>query len=57
MEHIKKRIKQKTKIEEISENEIKIVPDTEVNYNFKILLKKKDIDLGFFDAITGNTTQ
>lgn len=30
----------------------RIIPDTTVNYNFKILLKSKVIDYGFFDVTT-----
>lgn len=32
-----------------------VIPNTGVTYNFKILLKARDIDFGFFDVVTGQT--
>ena len=51
MEVINKTIKQITKFEEISENEIIVIPDTNVIYSVKLLLTKRDNDLGYFDGI------
>lgn len=52
VEIIKKTIKQKTKTIVVGDNSIEIVPDTDAVYATKILLKKRDVDLGFFDALT-----
>lgn len=45
------KIKKKVKLITTINDENIIVPDTSVQYNFKILLSAKVKDLGFFDAI------
>lgn len=39
----------------ITGNCYQIIPDLTVDYDFKIMLKAKDIDFGFFDVISGQT--
>ena len=39
----------------ITGNCYQIIPDLTIDYNFKIMLKAKDIDFGFFDVISGQT--
>ena len=49
MELVKKNIILKTVEQAVSGGTI-IVPDTTINYRFKILLKSNDSDFGMFDA-------
>lgn len=51
MEFVKKTIKQETTVESVSENEVIVVPDENAVYSLKLLLTKKEIDLGFFDTV------
>lgn len=39
----------------ITGNCYQIIPDLTVDYNFKIMLKARDIDFGFFDVLSGQT--
>jgi hypothetical protein len=49
MEVIKKKIKQALKIEKRDDNKYIITPDLSVDYNMRVLLTSKSLDIGFFD--------
>jgi hypothetical protein len=52
MEYIKKEIKLLTITGSTGvDNEYIIVPDESINYNFKIKLKSKSINYGYFGAV------
>lgn len=51
MEVIKKTVKRALTVSGVTDTEFVIIPDLNTHYTFKILLKSKVRDIGFFDDL------